>query len=81
MFVIKNINNQSGLQSVGEITVANLATGETTMDRVTVLTSINDISASQFSKIQYLDISSNLSTMLNEIALEAGPQGPAGPQG
>ena len=76
MFVIKNINNQSGLQSIGEITVANLATGETTLDRVTVLTSINDITTSQFSKIQYLDISSNLSTMLNEIALEAGP-GPA----
>ena len=54
MFVIKNINNQSGLQSVGEIIFFNLATGETTMDRVTVLTSINNISTSQFSKIQYL---------------------------
>ena len=87
MFVIKNINNASGLQNIGEITVANLATGETTMDKLTVLTSINDISTSQFSKIQYLDISSNLSTMLDSIALEGGVKGDkgdtgdAGPQG
>ena len=69
MFVIKNINNQSGLQSIGEITVANLATGETTLDRVTVLTSINDITTSQLSKIQYLDISSNLSSIIDNIVL------------
>ena len=47
MFVIKNINNASSLTPIGEITVANLASGETTLDRVTVLTSINDITTSQ----------------------------------
>jgi hypothetical protein len=42
------------------------------MDKVNILTSINDIYATQFSKIKYIDISSNLLSILYNIASDTG---------
>ena len=69
MFVIKNINISSSLQStelqvVGSISAANLASGECTIDHLILSESLKvnetTLPVNTLENIQYLDISSSL---------------------
>ena len=77
MFVVKNINNNNSslrstdLQVVGNISAANLASGECTIDKLILTDSIkvNDISLSlnQLEKIKFVDISGSLTASLYDL--------------
>ena len=76
MFVVKNINNNSSLRStdlqvVGNISAANLASGECTIDKLILTESlkVNDISLSlnQLENIKHLDISGSLTASLYDL--------------